>query len=74
LQLLFVWSLACCLIFFFYLSLSLNGCIIPAISYTQLAVGFLFFEHIFTLVLILCLNFTICGLRLWLRTPTEFLI
>jgi hypothetical protein len=72
-QLLFVWNLACCLVFFFYLNLAVVGVTGLPISFTQLAVGFLFLEHILLLVSILLANFVICGLRLWLRTPSEFL-
>ncbi len=72
-QLMLVWSLACCLVFFFYLALTILGGLIPAVSYTQLSVAFLFFEHILLLIAMIAVNFAICGFRVWLRTPTEFL-
>jgi hypothetical protein len=73
-QLLFAWNLACCLIFFFYLGLVLVGGLLPAVSYTQLSIAFLFFEHTLVLVGLIAINFVICGFRIWLRTPLEFLI
>lgn len=72
-QLMLVWSLACCLIFFFYLALTILGGLVPALSYTQLSIAFLFFEHVLSLLAMMVINFVICGLRVWLRTPTEFL-
>jgi len=72
-QLMLVWSLSCCLIFFFYLALTIIGGLVPALSYTQLSVAFLFFEHVLLLIAMMVINFVICGLRVWLRTPTEFL-
>lgn len=72
-QLLLVWNLSTCLVFFFYLCLAVGGCLIPTISYTQLALGFMFFEHVLVLLLLMAATFVVSGLRLWLRTPSEFL-
>jgi hypothetical protein len=72
-QLMLIWSLACCLIFFFYLALTIIGGLVPALSYTQLSIAFLFFEHVLSLIAMMAINFVICGLRVWLRTPMEFL-
>jgi len=42
-----------------------GGCLIPTISYTQLALGFMFFEHVLVLLLLMAATFVVSGLRLF---------